>query len=475
MAVQTTAARGGIGAEAPVPSIVPVRPSFGDALALWAKIGCLSFGGPAGQIALMHKTLVDERRWISDARFLHALNYCMLLPGPEAQQLATYIGWLLHGIRGGLAAGLLFVLPGAAVMLGLSTLYVLFGSVPMVADVFFGIKAAVLAVVIGAARRLAGRALGSRFLAGLAAAAFVAIYGFGAPFPAIIVAAGIIGMAARRWWPSVLAGGGQGHGGGARLSEAPSVIDAMFASGALEHTKPSPARAARTVTVWLPLWLAPVVLLWLMLGAHSVWTQIGGFFSVMAAVTFGGAYAVLAYVSQEAVTGFGWLSPGEMLDGLGLAETTPGPLILVLQHVGFLAAYRDPGMLAPLLAGCLGALLTLWVTFAPCFFWVFLGGPYVETLRGNRMLAAALSAITAAVVGVMLNLAAWFALHVLFGRVAVIGEYGLHLPVPALGTVDWRAVLLAAGALIATLRYKAGVLPVLAVCAAAGVVLARAF
>lgn len=451
----------------------PERPEFRTALKLWAKIGCLSFGGPAGQIALMHRELVDERRWISDARFLHALNYCMLLPGPEAQQLATYIGWLLHGRRGGLTAGLLFVLPGAAVMLVLSTLYALYGKQPLVTDVFFGIKAAVLAIVIGAVRRLASRALGSPFLVALAVAAFLAIYVFGTPFPVIIIAAGLAGMAAQRWAPSLLTGSAHGHGGTAAVAEAPSVIDAMFASGALEHTKPSTARALRTVLIWLPLWLAPVALLWLALGTGNVWTQIAGFFSVMAAVTFGGAYAVLAYVGQEAVTGFGWLSPGEMLDGLGLAETTPGPLILVLQYVGFLAAFRNPGPLDPLIAGCLGAILTLWVTFVPCFFWIFLGGPYVERLRGNKALAAALSAITAAIVGVMLNLGVWFALHVLFGRVAVITEYGLHLSVPVVETLDWRALLLAAGAVIATLRYKAGVLTVLGTCALAGLALNR--
>ncbi len=449
----------------------PARPSFGSALAVWAKIGFLSFGGPAGQIALMHRELVDERRWISDARFLHALNYCMLLPGPEAQQLATYVGWLLHGVRGGLAAGLLFVLPGATLMLGLSGLYALYGKLPLVADIFFGVKAAVLAIVFDALRRLALRALGSRVLVGLAAAAFIAIYGFGVPFPVIILAAGLIGIAMQRWSPSMLAGARHRNGGGAGPVAAPSVIDAMFAAGALEHTRPSPGRALRTALVWLPLWLAPVMLVGLALGRDSVWTEIAGFFSIMATVTFGGAYAVLAYVGQEAVTGFGWLSPGEMLDGLGLAETTPGPLILVLQYVGFLAAFRDPGALNPVLAGGLGALLTLWVTFAPCFFWIFLGGPYVERLRGNRMLSAALSAITAAVVGVMLNLAVWFALHVLFDRVAVVTDYGLHLSLPVPETLDWRALLLATAALIATLRYKAGVLTVLGACAAAGIVL----
>jgi chromate transporter len=473
MSDQAALAPDGKAADAPALPAYPSLPSFRTALALWAKIGCLSFGGPAGQIALMHRELVDERRWISDARFLHALNYCMLLPGPEAQQLATYIGWLLHGIRGGLAAGLLFVLPGAVVMLALSTLYALYGSVPLVADIFFGIKAAVLAIVFGAVQRLASRALGSRFLVGMAAAAFIAIYAFGTPFPVIILAAGLIGIAMRRWRPSVLSSAGHAHGGAGEASDTLSVIDAMFAAGTLEHTKPSPARALRTALTWLPLWLGPVALLWLTLGSDSVWAQIAGFFSIMATVTFGGAYAVLAYVGQEAVTGFGWLSPGEMLDGLGLAETTPGPLILVLQYVGFLAAFRHPGALDPLLAGWLGALLTLWVTFAPCFFWIFLGGPYVERLRGNQALTAALSAITAAVVGVMLNLAVWFAIHVLFGRVAIVTDYGLYLSVPVVDTLDWRALLLSAGALLATLRYKAGVLPVLGACAVAGVVLSR--
>jgi chromate transporter len=450
-------------------------PSFAEAFAVWTKIGLLNFGGTAGHIALLHRVLIDERRWISNARFLHALNYCMLLPGPEAQQLATYIGWLLHGRKGGLAAGLMFVIPGAAIMMALSALYALYGNIPLIADIFFGIKAAVLAIVIEATRRLAARALQDGFLLGVAAAAFIAIYGFGAPFPVIILAAAVMGIVAARLWPRTPPAQLSSGNGGTAIGDAGSygVIDAMFAQGVPEHARPSAGRALRTLAVWLPIWLAPVALLWLWLGPQSTWTQIGGFFSVMAMVTFGGAYAALAYVSQEAVNSLGWLSAGEMLDGLALNEARPGPVILVLQFVGFLAAFRNPGVLDPVLAGCLGALLTVWVTFAPCFLWIFLGAPYLEKLRGNRIIAAALSAITAAVVGVMINLAVWFAVHVLFGRVELVTDYGLNLHLPALNTLDWRTALLAAAALVATLRYRMSVPIVLAACAAIGLLLSR--
>lgn len=445
-------------------------PTMAEATRVWARIGLLSFGGPAGQIALMHKELVEERRWIGEARFLHALNYCMLLPGPEAQQLAVYIGWLMHRTLGGLIAGLLFILPGAAVMLGLSILYVLYREVPLVDGLFFGIKAAVLAVVIEAGLRISRRALKNRAMVALAIAAFLAIFLARVPFPAIILAAGLIGWVGHRLSPSLF-GAQAGHGRAG--PDVTGVVDALFARGELDHVRPSTGRALRTLAIWLPLWLAPVLVLWLWTGEGSVWTQLGRFFSTMAVVTFGGAYAVLAYVAQAAVETYGWLQPGEMIDGLGLAETTPGPLILVLQFVGFLAGMRGAGDLPPLLAGSLGALLTLWVTFAPCFLWIFLGGPYVEALRGNRALSAALGAITAAVVGVIMNLALWFGLHVLFAQVRTVSFLGLSPDWPVLTSLDWRAALLSAGAMVAMLRFKVGMIPTLAVCGVAGVILTR--
>lgn len=449
----------------------PATPSLAEATRVWLKIGLLSFGGPAGQIALMHKELVDERHWIGERRFLHALNYCMLLPGPEAQQLATYIGWLMHRTLGGLIAGLLFVLPGALVMWSLSLLYVLYRQIPLVDAAFFGVKAAVLAVVIEAGLRISRRALKNRAMVTIAIAAFLALFLLKAPFPLVILCAGLIGWLGHRWAPALFGGGG--HAGKEGAPEFKGVVDLMFERGELAHAEPSARGALAVLAVWLPLWLGPVVLLWALLGGGNVFTQIGGFFSAMAVVTFGGAYAVLAYVAQAAVETYGWLVAGEMVDGLGLAETTPGPLILVLQFVGFLAAWRAPGGLDPLVAGSLGGLLTVWVTFAPCFLWIFLGAPYIEALRGNKALSAALTAITAAVVGVIANLALWFGLHVLFRMVqpVVIGPLAPDLPV--LATLDWRAALLAVAAMIALLRFKLGMIPVLAACAAAGVVLVR--
>lgn len=447
----------------------PSTPSFAQAVRVWARIGCLSFGGPAGQIALMHKELVEDRRWIGEQRFLHALNYCMLLPGPEAQQLAIYIGWLMHRTIGGLIAGLLFIVPGALVMLGLSLLYVLYRHVPLVDAVFFGVKAAVLAVVVEAGLRISRRALKNRAMVVIAVAAFIGIYLFKIPFPIIILAAGIVGWLGHRYAPTTFAGGG--HGAKAGAPEFKGVVDLMFERGELSHATPSSAKALKTCAIWLPIWLGPVLALWLVTGGASVWTQVGSFFSTMAVVTFGGAYAVLAYVAQAAVETFGWLAPGEMVDGLGLAETTPGPLILVLQFVGFLAAYRAPGGLDPLLAGGLGALLTLWVTFAPCFFWIFLGAPYVEALRGNRALSAALTAITAAVVGVVMNLALWFALHVVFREVRPVEFLGLAPDLPVLSSLDWRAAVLSAAAMIAMLRFKVGMIPTLVAAALAGILI----
>lgn len=448
----------------------PAAPTFSEAFRVWAKIGLLSFGGPAGQIALMHRELVEQRRWISEKRFLHALNYCMLLPGPEAQQLATYIGWLMHRTAGGLVAGLLFVIPGAVVMLGLSILYALYRNAPVVDAVFFGVKAAVLAVVVEATLRIGRRALKNRVMIAIAAAAFLGIYAFHIPFPIIILAAGIAGWAGSRIAPQLFTASGHG-GNGKPIDDHDGVVDLMFARGELRHTEPSRGHALRILSIWLPIWLGPVALLFLLTGSSSVWTQLGGFFSTMAVVTFGGAYAVLAYVAQAAVDTFGWLAPGEMLDGLGLAETTPGPLIMVLQFVGFLAAYRAPGALDPILAGCLGALLTTWVTFAPCFLWIFLGGPYVEALRGDKTIAAALSAITAAVVGVILNLALWFALHVVFKQVAPLDLIVAKPDIPVLASIDWRAGVLAIAAMTAMLRFKAGMIVTLVASAVVGVLL----
>jgi chromate transporter len=451
--------------------VAPPRiPTLREATRVWAKIGLLSFGGPAGQIALMHKELVEERRWIGEQRFLHALNYCMLLPGPEAQQLAVYIGWLMHRTIGGLIAGLLFILPGALVMLGLSILYVLYRHVPLIDGLFFGVKAAVLAVVVEAGLRISRRALKSRAMVAIAVVAFIAIYLVRLPFPAIILTAGLIGWLGHRYRPQMFGNGGHGAAMGPDVT---GVIDAMFERGEMAHVRASKAKAFRTLAIWLPLWLGPVALLWLATGTGSVWAQIGAFFSAMAVVTFGGAYAVLAYVAQAAVETYGWLAAGEMVDGLGLAETTPGPLILVLQFTGFLAGFRAPGGLPPLLAGGFGALLTLWVTFAPCFLWIFLGAPYVEALRGNKALSAALGAITAAVVGVIMNLALWFGLHVVFREVRRVPVLGLAPDLPVLASLDWRAALLAVAAMLLMLRFKVGMVATLGICAAAGVALTR--
>ncbi|MBI1262854.1 MAG: chromate efflux transporter [Rhizobiales bacterium] len=430
--------------------------SFSQGVAVWARIGLLSFGGPAGQIALMHRILVDEKKWLRESQFLHALNFCMLLPGPEAQQLATYSGWLLHGVRGGLAAGLLFILPGVVVMLALSMLYAAYADLGFVAALFFGIKAAVFAVVIEALLRISKRVLKSPALYGLAAISFVALFFFSVSFPLVILAAGLAGFVAMHWWPTLF---------GSALSVADEEGDAM---PPLHVGQRSWYRALTTLLIGTFCWLAPVVALLWWLGPANVFTQQAIFFSKMAVVTFGGAYAVLAYVAQEAVQHFGWMMPGEMLDGLGLAETTPGPLIMVVQFVGFLASYREAGGLDPMLAGMLGALLTTWVTFAPCFLWIFLGAPYVEGLRKVQWLNAALVAITAAVVGVILNLAVWFGLHVIFAEVDETQIGLLHLWVPDIATIDWWALGLSAAAMIAMLRFHIGMMPVLCACAAAG-------
>ncbi|WP_293411556.1 chromate efflux transporter [Phenylobacterium sp.] len=433
--------------------------SFGEALRVWARVALLSFGGPAGQIAVMHRILVDEKRWIGERRFLHALNFCMLLPGPEAQQLATYLGWLMHRTAGGLAAGLLFILPGAVSILALSGLYVLYGDLPVVEALFFGLKAAVLVVVVQALIRLGGRTLRTGLARALAAAAFLAIYAFSAPFPLIVLAAALTGLLAARLDPGV---GGSAHG--AEASDAERVPG----EGAPDHARPRLGWALRISAVLLVLWLAPVLALGLGLGWDHVFTQIAVFFSKLAVVTFGGAYAVLAYVAQAAVETHGWLSPGEMIDGLGLAETTPGPLIMVTQFVGFLAAFRGETGLPPLLAGVIGAALTTWVTFTPCFLWIFLGAPYVEALRRVRALSAALSAVSAAVVGVILNLALWFGARVLFSDVGTFAIGPLSLDAPRLASLQPVSLVLVAASGLAAWRLRLGVLPLIGGAAAAG-------
>ncbi|MBX9738976.1 MAG: chromate efflux transporter [Beijerinckiaceae bacterium] len=440
--------------------------TFGEAFRVWLRVAALSFGGPAGQIAVMHRILVEEKRWIGDARFLHALNYCMLLPGPEAQQLATYIGWLMHRTRGGILAGGLFILPGVLSIMALSWIYALYGKVGIVSALFFGLKAAVLAIVLQAVIRVGRKALRNAAMLGIAGAAFALIFFIRAPFPLIILAAGLVGyIGARAGLRSFEAGGG--HGSAGQISDADSLLGEELP----EHARPGSRASLRVAAVWLLLWLAPVAAIVLTLGGGNVYSQISTFFSTMAVVTFGGAYAVLAYVAQQAVDVFHWLAPGEMLDGLGMAETTPGPLIMVLQFVGFLAAYRDPGGLPPLLAGTLGGLLTTWVTFTPCFLWIFLGAPYVERLRGDRALTGALSAITAAVVGVILNLAVWFALHTLFRDVRRMEAWPLSFDMPVLASVDPWAMALAIAAMLAVFRFNVGMAATLASTSAAGALL----
>lgn len=444
----------------------PAFPTEREAFFVWMRIALLSFGGPAGQIAVMHRILVDEKHWISESRFLHALNYCMLLPGPEAQQLATYIGWLMHKTRGGIIAGGLFILPGIISIMALSVIYAAFGKVGFVAALFFGLKAAVLAIVIQAVLRVGSRALKSSASQALAAAAFIAIFFFNLPFPLIVLLAGVIGFAVTRLGVSAFASN-SGHG----ASSSTALVDSLLGDELPPHARPNIARTVRVTLVWLLLWLLPVALIVAMLGTGNVFSQIGIFFSKMAMVTFGGAYAVLAYVAQQAVQHYHWLQPSEMLDGLGMAETTPGPLIMVLQFVGFMAAFRDPGALSPMTAAVLGGLLATWVTFIPCFLWIFLGAPFIEVMRGNKALAGALSAITAAVVGVILNLAVWFAIHTLFHQTVPVRTMGLSFDLPLLASVDHWAVLLAAGAAIAIFRFNVNMIATLSGCALAGLAL----
>ena len=435
--------------------------SFGDAVRVWVKVALYSFGGPAGQIAVMHRILVEEKRWVSEDRFLHAMNYCMLLPGPEAQQLATYVGWLLHRVRGGLIAGGLFILPGFLSILALSVLYAGFQETTLVQALFYGLKPAVLAVVVEAVVRIGRRALKNGMMVGLAAVAFVAIFFLDVPFPVIVLGAGLVGLVGGRLREDLFLVI-RGHG-------ADASPGASFATDGLAvAARPPLWQTLRTAGVWLFIWLAPLGVLAAMLGTSSVFVQQGLFFSKAAVVTFGGAYAVLAYIAQQAVDTYGWLQPGEMLDGLGMAETTPGPLIQVVQFVGFMGAYRYASGLDPMLAGVLGSVVTTWMTFAPCFLWIFLGAPYIEYLRGRKSLTSALSAITAAVVGVILNLAVWFALHTLFGEVDEVVWNGVRLLVPVWETVDPAAIAIALLASVALFRFKLGMIQTLGLSAAAG-------
>ena len=442
--------------------------SLGEAFRTWMRVAALSFGGPAGQIAVMHRILVEEKRWVSEERFLHALNYCMLLPGPEAQQLATYIGWLMHRTLGGIMAGGLFILPGVFAIMGLSYIYAAWGNIPIVVALFFGLKAAVLAIVVEAVFRIGKRALKNQILVGLAVAAFVGIFFLDIPFPVIIFASALTGFIASGMGATAFHGGG-GHG--PAKSGPPAIVDSLLGDSLPAHAKPNARRTLMIAAVWLALWLVPVAVLLWSLGEGNVFSQIAIFFSKMAMVTFGGAYAVLAYVAQQAVEHYGWLKPGEMLDGLGMAETTPGPLIMVLQFVGFMAAFRDPGSLSPMLAGTLGGLLATWVTFTPCFLWIFLGAPFVEALRGNKAISAALSAITAAVVGVILNLAVWFAIHSVFRQTLPVRAFPFAFDVPVLSSVDISALALSVVAAVAIFRFKVGMIQTLAACCAAGIAL----
>src|SRR5437764_2983302 len=409
-------------------------PSFSEAFRFWLKLGFVSFGGPSGQIAMMHTELVEKKQWISQSRFLHALNFCMLLPGPEAQQLAICIGWLLHKTRGGIAAGALFVIPSIVILWGLIYVYVRFGNIPWIAAIFYGLKPAVLAIVAAAVIRIGSKALKNAVMWSLALAAFVAIYFFRVPFPLIIISAGIVGLIGNKILPQYFRG------------EVAQPLDVDLVSKVGDRAKPTWLHALKISAAWIVIWALPLALTGIFLGTEHTIFREGIFFSKAAVITFGGAYAVLPYVSQQAVEHYHWLAAPQMLDGLGLAETTPGPLIMVLQFVGFLGGWNHPGNLPPVLAATLGALITTWTTFVPCFLWVFLGAPYIEKLRGAKQLTAALSTVTVAVVGVILNLAVWFGVHVIF---------------PPGGNVDWFAIVVCAIAFLGMLRWKWHIVPVI--------------
>lgn len=439
--------------------------SWREALVVWLRVALYSFGGPAGQIAIMHKIVVEEKRWVSESRFLHALNYTMLLPGPEAQQLATYLGWLLHRTMGGLVAGSLFVLPGFFSILLLSILYAGYQEISLVQALFYGLKPAVLAVVVEAVIRIGRRALKNRVMVLLAGLAFVGIFFFNIPFPLIVLTAGLIGYLGGKIWLELFDVIRQQEVRATDEEDAFVITDVM----ARAH-EPSVDYAVRVVVIGLLLWSLPLLLTWLWQGPEHVFFQEGIFFSKTAVVTFGGAYAVLAYIAQQAVEIFGWLAPGEMLDGLGMAETTPGPLVQVVQFVGFMGAYRNPAPLSPMWAGLIGSVITTWVTFVPCFIWIFLGAPFIEYWRNNKSLTTALSAITASVVGVILNLAVWFGLQSLFGQVDSLSFGPLRLFIPQWQTIDWAALLIAISAFLALFHFKRSMLTTLGISALAGII-----
>ena len=412
-------------------------PTLAEALTVWLRIGLLSFGGPAAQIALMHREIVDNKGWLTEKQYLNALSFCMLLPGPEAMQLATYAGWRLHGTPGGLVAGLLFVLPGAVVILALALIYALFGNVPLVNALFLGVKAAVIVIVIEALLRVAKRALHLPEHWAVAALAFIGIFFLALPFPVIIVAAAVFGFI---------------HAG-------TNNVDDTHVPGQL-----SLYASLCTVLLWLVIWCTPLLVLFVF-DDGGLLLDIGVFFSKLAVVTFGGAYAVLAYLGQDVVTQYGWLSAGEMMDGLGLAETTPGPLILVNEFVGFLAAYREGGVWY----GLLGAVITLWTTFVPCFLWIFVGAPYIDWIGAQSRLRGALTAITAAVVGVILNLSIWFALHVFFNDVSQQAYGPFVLWQPEIESLDWRVVALTLLSALLLFRFHWSVFRVLALSSLCGI------
>jgi chromate transporter len=423
-------------------------PSFAEAFRFWLKLGFISFGGPAGQIAIMQTELVERRRWISQSRFLHALNFCMLLPGPEAQQLAIYCGWLLHKKWGGIVAGALFVIPSMFVLWGLSFVYAAYGNVPWIAAIFYGLKPAVLAIVAAAVIRIGRKSLRNPVMWGIAAASFAGIFFGKLPFPIIVLGAGIIGFVGGKLLPATFSGSDAHQPKGGKES---SVLDDDGESP--EHAKPSWSGAIRTCLIWGLLWWAPILALGFWRGWDHTLFQEGLFFGKAAVVTFGGAYAVLPYVAQQAVDHYHWLAPGQMMDGLGLAETTPGPLIMVLQFVGFMGGWSRPMGFSPLVTATLGAFITTWATFVPCFLWIFLGGPHIEQLRGNKSITSTLSTVTAAVVGVILNLAVWFGLHVLF---------------PEGKAIDWFALVVGLVGFFGMLRFKWNVIPVVLGSGAAG-------
>lgn len=430
------------------------NPTFKEALKVWIKIAAYSFGGPAGQIAVMHKLLVEETKWISEKRFLHAMNYCMLLPGPEAQQLATYTGWLLHKTKGGLIAGLLFILPGFLSILVLSILYAVFYDVAFVQAVFFGIKPAVLAIVIGAVIKIGKKSLQSGLMYFIAIAAFVAIFFFDIAFPLIVLSAAIIGM----FFGTMING-----------KQPIDLVDEDEESAILYHEKPNFYKALRKIAFWGAVWMLPLIIVFFVFGGSSVFFQEGIFFSKAALVTFGGAYSVLAYIAQKAVEDYGWLQPGEMLDGIGMAETTPGPLIQVVQFVGFMGAFRLAGDMNPLAAGVFASVLVTWVTFAPCFMFVFVGAPYIEYLRGNKRLTSALNGVTAAVTGVILNLGIWFSINTLFKAVDESYFGPVKLIVPQLASIDYASLGITALSFFVFFILKWDMLKTILACVVAGI------